>query len=91
MAYPGASAWLPPYRPMPVPPAASASLPTPFKICRRAPASGFAEDRRLPQWAARAFEPATPAFGPEGGPEVVLWADTFNRYFEPENWRQPSM
>ena len=46
---------------------------------------GFAEDRRLPQWAARAFEPATPALGPEGGPEVVLWADTFNRYFEPEN------
>ena len=48
---------------------------------------GFAEDRRLPQWAARAFEPTTPALGPEGGPEVVLWADTFNRYFEPENLR----
>ncbi len=46
---------------------------------------GFAEDRRLPAWAATAFEPGQPALGPEDGPGVVLLADTFNRHFEPEN------
>lgn len=46
---------------------------------------GFADDRKLPAWAATAFEPSQPAVGPEDGPGVVLLADTFNRHFEPEN------
>jgi FAD/FMN-containing dehydrogenase/Fe-S oxidoreductase len=46
---------------------------------------GFADDRKLPAWAATAFEPSQPAIGPEDGPGVVLLADTFNRHFEPEN------
>jgi Fe-S oxidoreductase len=31
------------------------------------------------------FAPKTEAFGPTDGPEVVLFADTFNRHFEREN------
>ena len=46
---------------------------------------GFADDRKLPAWAATAFEPSQPAIGPDDGPGVVLLADTFNRHFEPEN------
>ena len=46
---------------------------------------GFADDRKLPAWAATAFEPSQPAVGPDDGPGVVLLADTFNRHFEPEN------
>jgi Fe-S oxidoreductase len=39
--------------------------------------------RRLPRWRRDVFDDQ-PA-GPESGPEVVLFADTFNRYFEREN------
>ena len=49
---------------------------------------GFARGRTLPHWAAEPFrasdvpEPQKNAVG-----EVVLFADTFNSYFEPENLR----
>jgi FAD/FMN-containing dehydrogenase/Fe-S oxidoreductase len=43
---------------------------------------GLAAERSLPQWAARPFADTNRA-GLEGA-EVVLFADTFNRYFEPE-------
>ena len=35
--------------------------------------------------ARRCFRRSRGVLGPEGGPEVVLFADTFNRYYEPEN------
>lgn len=46
--------------------------------------TGFTAKRSLPEWRRDIFAP--PAVeGPEEGREVVLFADTFNRYFEPEN------
>lgn len=47
---------------------------------------GFSAHRRLPAWSARPFLARAPA-GPEDGPEVALFADTFNTYFEPGNLR----
>jgi FAD/FMN-containing dehydrogenase/Fe-S oxidoreductase len=44
---------------------------------------GFSAQRKLPRWRGDIFR--EPAAGSEGGPEVVLFADTFNRYFEREN------
>ncbi len=50
---------------------------------------GLSADRPLPEWSAERFldseaEAAAPA-NPKG--DVLLLADTFNRYFEPENLR----
>ncbi|TAL80486.1 MAG: FAD-binding oxidoreductase [Beijerinckiaceae bacterium] len=46
---------------------------------------GISARRSLPRWRRDAFRvPALPV-GPEGGHEVVLWTDTFNAAFEPEN------
>ncbi len=53
--------------------------------------TGFAARRQLPRWRADAFrdparaEELAPAAGAEAIQDVVLFADTFNRYFEPEN------
>ena len=44
---------------------------------------GFSARRKLPKWRGDIFEDYDA--GPVGGPEVVLFADTFNRYFEREN------
>jgi Fe-S oxidoreductase len=41
--------------------------------------------RDLPSFRRDVFAPKTEAFGPTDGPEVVLFADTFNRHFEREN------
>jgi FAD/FMN-containing dehydrogenase len=41
---------------------------------------GLAADRTLPHWAARPFRDSK-----TGRADVLLFADTFNRYFEPEN------
>ncbi|MEM1077950.1 MAG: FAD-binding and (Fe-S)-binding domain-containing protein [Pseudomonadota bacterium] len=46
--------------------------------------TGFAAGRDLPHWSAQPFR--DDEFADEN-PEVVLWADIFNRYFEPENLR----
>lgn len=43
---------------------------------------GFSAKRRLPQWSSQPF--VNPPIAAET-PDVILWADTFNRYFEPEN------
>jgi Fe-S oxidoreductase len=45
--------------------------------------AGFSERRSLPKWRSDVFDdsPATT----EAGQEIVLFADTFNRYFEREN------
>ena len=48
---------------------------------------GFAAERPLPEWRSDAYYPAETAVGPEDGIPVVLFADTFNRHFEPENAR----
>ncbi len=41
--------------------------------------------RSLPQWRPDIFNDPLEAAGPADGREVVLFADTFNRYFEREN------
>jgi len=46
--------------------------------------AGFSARRRLPRWRTPFREPETP-IGPADGREVVLFVDTFSRYFEPEN------
>jgi FAD/FMN-containing dehydrogenase/Fe-S oxidoreductase len=48
-------------------------------------AAGISAKRSLPGWRGDVFAPDRATFGPEGGPEVALLADTFNRYFEREN------
>ena len=45
-------------------------------------ALGFAAARQLPRWRSDVFPPAEHADA-----DVVLFVDTFNRYFEPENAR----
>lgn len=45
----------------------------------------FSARRSLPRWRADAFREEAVAFGPADGREVVLFADTFNRWFEKEN------
>ena len=50
--------------------------------------TGFTTRRALPRWHANAFRIDEIATVPTGdGTPVVLFADTFNRYFEPENLR----
>ena len=50
---------------------------------------GFAEQRDLPTWRPDRFRDreASCYAGASGMGEVVLFADTFNRYFEPDNLR----
>src|SRR3546814_13497121 len=45
---------------------------------------GFAAERKLPRWRRDVYRPQDL---PMEGEEVVLFADTFNRYFEPDNLR----
>jgi len=47
--------------------------------------AGFSARRSLPRWRPDIFRDPASSLGPENGPEVVLFADTFNRYFEREN------
>jgi Fe-S oxidoreductase len=49
--------------------------------------AGFTSRRKLPIWRSDRFRPAETARGIETGHEVVLFADTFNTYFEPDNLR----
>ncbi len=48
-------------------------------------ATGFSASRALPEFVADPFRDSE-AMAP-GGREVILFGDTFNRYFEPENLR----
>jgi FAD/FMN-containing dehydrogenase/Fe-S oxidoreductase len=50
-------------------------------------ALGLAATRPLPQWRRDAFGAAESPEAAGGGRDVVLLADSFNRYFEPENLR----
>jgi Fe-S oxidoreductase len=47
--------------------------------------TGFSARRRLPRWRRDAFRSEASVVGSENGREIVLLADTFNTYFEPEN------
>jgi FAD/FMN-containing dehydrogenase/Fe-S oxidoreductase len=51
--------------------------------------TGFSARRRLPRWRGDYFDEArdVPGAAPTAGRELVLWVDSFNRYFEPENVR----
>ena len=46
--------------------------------------AGFSARRRLPVWRRDRFRAPAAALGPEDGPEVVVWADSFNAAFERE-------
>ncbi len=60
----------------------ASSLPVAKRTIERL--AGFSARRELPRWRTDFFRDQA-AFGAEGGPEVLLLADTFNRYFEREN------
>ncbi|MGA2891879.1 MAG: FAD-linked oxidase C-terminal domain-containing protein [Xanthobacteraceae bacterium] len=47
--------------------------------------AGFSARRSLPKWRADTFDEASAAQGGGEKGDVVLFADTFNRYFEREN------
>ncbi|HEY7662117.1 MAG TPA: FAD-linked oxidase C-terminal domain-containing protein [Xanthobacteraceae bacterium] len=47
--------------------------------------AGLSARRDLPRWRADAWREPPPAAGVDNAPVVALFADTFNRYFEPEN------
>jgi FAD/FMN-containing dehydrogenase/Fe-S oxidoreductase len=49
--------------------------------------TGFSARRKLPEWRRDVFRHDQPAAGPEDGREIVLFIDTFNTWFEPENAR----
>ncbi len=46
--------------------------------------AGFTAQRPLPAWRRDIFRPPSETLGPKGATEVVLFADTLNRYFERE-------
>jgi len=46
---------------------------------------GLTARRPLPRWRGDVFAPKDTSVGPHDGREVVLFADTFNRYYEREN------
>jgi Fe-S oxidoreductase len=46
---------------------------------------GFSAKRELPRWRDDAFRETSHYVGSPGAPQVVLFVDTFSRYFEPEN------
>ncbi|MFO1353096.1 MAG: FAD-linked oxidase C-terminal domain-containing protein [Gammaproteobacteria bacterium] len=48
---------------------------------------GFSAKRSLPQWRRDFFQARSSEQTAQGQYEVVLFVDTFNRYFEPENAR----
>jgi FAD/FMN-containing dehydrogenase/Fe-S oxidoreductase len=51
-------------------------------------ALGFAPERPLPKWRTDIFDaPPSQSAAASAAREVVLFVDTFNRYFEPENAR----
>jgi len=79
--------WLPRYAPaaarVPFLLNARAWLPGAAKLSERI--LGLSARRPLPRWRRDTFASAEKVLGPNGGPSVVLLADTFNRYFSPEN------
>ncbi len=64
-----------------------ANLPSRAPIFARLmePLTGFARDRALPRWRPDYYRHSE--LGPADGKRIILFADTFNTYFEPENLR----
>src|SRR5437588_1299133 len=79
--------YLPRYAP------AAARLPWLFNLRDTVPGAaalsqalaGFSARRRLPRWRSDHFRDADAPSAAGAGAEIVLFADTFNRYFEREN------
>ena len=79
--------WMPRYAPY------AASFPWLLNLRDRLPGLaelseklvGLSADRRLPRWRRDIFSDHPNTYGAACGTEVVLFVDTFNRYFEPEN------
>ena len=80
-------AFMPHYAPWVAPLAPLLNLRNRIPLLARASEkiAGFSARRPLPVWRRDRFTGEPAAFGPAGGLEVVLWADTFNAAFEPEN------
>jgi len=49
--------------------------------------AGLSAERRLPAWSLVPFRADIGELSKGGAPEVMLWADTFSTWFEPENAR----
>ena len=49
--------------------------------------TGFTAKRDLPRWSSQPFNDREAASSGTGPDAVILFADSFNRYFEPENLR----
>ncbi|MEC9208003.1 MAG: FAD-linked oxidase C-terminal domain-containing protein, partial [Pseudomonadota bacterium] len=47
--------------------------------------TGISSRRQLPRWRTDWFRTSKNTVGPSNGPQVLLLADVFNSYFEPEN------
>ncbi len=47
--------------------------------------TGLSAQRRLPRWRSDFYREKADYVGAADAPQVVLFADTFSRYFEPEN------
>ncbi|HEU4662281.1 MAG TPA: FAD-linked oxidase C-terminal domain-containing protein [Pseudolabrys sp.] len=79
--------WLPRYAPY------AARMPWLFNLRDRLPGAatlseaiaGFSARRSLPRWRSDVFTESDAGKQGDGAREVVLFADTFNRYFEREN------
>jgi FAD/FMN-containing dehydrogenase/Fe-S oxidoreductase len=80
-------AYLPRYAPMAARFAPLANLRNGSALLRRLTEkiAGISANRTLPRWRRDVFRPLADAIGPEGGREVVLFADTFNSTYEREN------
>jgi Fe-S oxidoreductase len=86
-------AYLPHYAPM------AARTPWLLNLRNRLPGAawlsekvvGFTARRPLPAWRSDVFRSQEVPDGAAGGAEVMLFADTFNTYFEPENMRAAAL
>lgn len=81
-------AWMPLYAPIlcRVPWLANLRNSVPLIARMSEKIDGFTSRRPLPKWRTDIYRPKEQE-GPADGPEVILFGDTFNTYFESENLR----
>lgn len=79
--------WMPHYAPYAAMLAPLTNLRNRFRPARRLTEQvlGISSERSLPAWRRDWFKPKRGFDGDISGRKVVLFADTFNRYYEPEN------
>ncbi len=79
-------AWMPLYAPIlcRVPALANLRNSIPWLARMSEKIDGFTSRRPLPRWRTDVYRPKEQE-GPVDGPEVILFGDTFNTYFESEN------